>query len=42
MDSAEGGRSKALFVSDAGLIEVKINRRIDYLKTQCKGIPWLL
>jgi hypothetical protein len=32
MGSEEGGRSKAFFVSNAGLIEAKIKRRIHYLK----------
>jgi hypothetical protein len=36
MGSEEGGRSKAFFVSNAGLIEAKIKRRIDYLKHNAK------
>jgi len=36
MSSEESGRSKAFFVSNAGLIEAKIKRRIDYLKHNAK------
>jgi hypothetical protein len=36
MGSEEGRRSKAFFVSDAGLIEANIKRRIDYLKHNAK------
>jgi hypothetical protein len=36
MGSEKSGRSKAFFVSNAGLIEAKIKRRIDYLKHNAK------
>jgi hypothetical protein len=36
MGSEENARSKAFFVSNTGLIEAKIKRRIDYLKYNAK------
>jgi len=36
MGSEEGGRSNPFFVSNAGLIEAKTKRRIDYLKHNAK------